>query len=450
MLVLTPCNFPVISTMLSVSKKGVRYKLKLENTCSDNFMLITLYGDINTMIACYRRKFVALILFSVFHFSIPKVIADSVDSAEATALQIISQLEKKAGVNKDALSQAVKFINDIVRSSRQDQFSVYQFANQIDTYFLTADDWIRKDVNEITSKLIEESYGDELFQNRNLSDQIKTRLTLLTARALLASQPGNKKEGELFLKELKVFSNRYHNSRRFLIGFGVGYSYLPQITYSGASHFDFTKFDSSPTGNGNRISVRNEFSSASYPALVLIGRTEPISVHLSFPSYRESQEMNLPVRTEVLGDGQRLFYGHNIRSELKAEFDAAFKLNVNYFLEKFISLSDEKKPPIEYVMELGYIGFRVKDSISTELRMPLDDTQSFSDLTTLETITTYNKKSFVASYVGFGVDFRLSDEMSLGFTTRYVRGASEDESSLDVSGKVVQFNMVYYPTFPFL
>ena len=143
-----------------------------------------------------KKLLVALILLAVSGFTFAQD-ADAKPDSEAKqvgdrTVKRIQKLIDTGDVNDNLAKEAIEIINDMLVSVRADQDSIYTFVRTVNRNIDDIGDQngkpccaeFKKAIRDINRELMRDSYTDDLFQNANLSNQIKTRLPLLIEDSL--------------------------------------------------------------------------------------------------------------------------------------------------------------------------------------------------------------------------------------------------------------------------
>ena len=160
----------------------------------------------------------------------------------------INNLIAAGVVNKDLANESIKVINDRLRDWRSNQDAIYAFARavtrNIHNISCAADSCQRfkSNVIQTASSLLESSYADAIGQNANLSNQLKSRLPLLIEDSLKLGSDSHDMARKAFEDELNVIADRWLQSKRFRVGVGLNYTYLPGINFAGRERIDLSPF----------------------------------------------------------------------------------------------------------------------------------------------------------------------------------------------------------------
>lgn len=430
---------------------------------------------------------------------------DKPTSEQVSALQAksewdnLSSIFTAAGVSTTAIKPIYDILQKIVDDKNVDANSVWIGAKAIQKVFSILDYKEKKLINErynskrditelskciihgndrvedtscllervrtLTQQLIHLSYQDSLHYNKNLSSIIKIRFSELVKEAayVIKALDENKKDPRIgyeytannFLEEFELFSYRYANTNRFVGGIGLTYSYIPQIYYNAQTRVDLSEFMYDITGGADRLSYIGQFSNKGYLSASFRADMEWGSIIAKFPKYSQEFETSLPVRyRERLGIDGDLFYRTNIKSTLDIDYDISFYLSVWNIL-KSLNLGTELTPQTDIRIGVGLIGMDVKHSFSHDIRIrPVDDiTKSYSELTSVSTLTDNQQNSFITRYAALSYDAFLADSLlaSITFKYHFDKNDGNDENNVLINGFSVEGSTIAleFHWFPF-
>lgn len=395
------------------------------------------------------------------------------EAAVAVAIAEVDTLAKSLGkANDPYIEQTLKLLDSMIEAAKQDQDAMLAFARSINANIAnitSADDELIKfkgHVHEITSKLIEASYSDYLHKNKNLSNQIRTRLPNLAKDSLeISLKDSGEMKRKSFLAELEVISNRYINKKEFRFGLGASRSYIPRIKYTGVSLIDFTQMvvipEPEPSDGGSpprfpgvayqNFAFRSEFSNQSYDGIFVTTRMPYINLRLSLPRYKESTSFRHPVRQLKFSDDVPVgLYVTTVDSTLEVDFDVAIETSLVSLIERMMRTKSNGQ--VELGFGVGLLGYQVTDKVTTEVRLLDVDATSvpYSKLPNGEVFASTKSRSFLGYYASIYYDFHVSDEFSLGFSVKKYFTERDNELEIEVEGVTFSFNATWYPTFSFL
>lgn len=373
------------------------------------------------------------------------------DDQEAEASETIADRIEKLSVDKNLINASVEYIDSLIKKARLDQDAIYTFVRTINRNIDELDPnegniKFIKDVREITRRLLKSSYTDKLFQNGNLSNQIKTRIPLLIEDSLKVVESPTEYRKSDFLDELDIFAYKYLNSKRFSLGIGLSQSYIPKIKYNGQTKIDLSPFASSISGGSNSILFNNEFSNESYSSLLLNLKIPYASAEALFPKYKNSHATGTEVQYRNIDETTEVLYQSEIISELTIEYDVGLKFSADEIISAVFKR--ESSSQIAYGFGFGATGFQIENTVTTDIRFRLDPSQSFNQLPNGEKIQFEDARSYSAHYLLLYYNFEISDEFSVGLNLRSYKSSSSSE--VDIDGEVFSMTAVWYPTFDFL
>jgi hypothetical protein len=314
---------------------------------------------------------------------------------------------------------------------------------------------LKERIRNINAKLLRASYGDELFQNSNLSNQIQVRLPLLIADSVKLTAPGYDDLRDDFLQELTLLSDRFLRSRRFRAGIGLSYAYLPTLRYMDVERVDFSPYQSAPSGGADAVIFNTQFTDQSLPALILSAKVPYLQLDIEVPKLKHEQSIATPVQQRP-GDGNNdLLARTTVNAKLSVEYEASAKLS---FMDVWQAIQDRKckDAPVDcksnyyqydFGLGIGMTGFRIKNDVSTDVRFRSDPTQVFNDLQPGATITSKSDSAFNTIFLTAFYTFRISDEFQLGIDARYYDKKKVGSREVDIEGLTAGFSAVWYPTY---
>jgi hypothetical protein len=375
----------------------------------------------------------------------------SIASAKRVINSVIDRLSDRS-IAKDALSVLDELIDDTRKAQSRIYVAVRTINRNLDSAKPSAADDI-SNARALTEALMGESYSDGLFQSGNLSDQITTRLANLVADSVLLQTDGSAHRWKDFLRELGIIRDRVSKSRKFRVGIGAEYLYLPTVTYATGTRIDLTAFQTSGLGgsavNGNVV----RFDGQSTPAIRLSASTPVADVWVSIPSQRHSQTFVSEVRRSAVTTtlaSPDLLHRTSFTSNLKTEYDAAVSIDplAIYRWATCGESSSKDSVPISFHVAYGATGFRVEELATTDVRVRNDPLKTYQELASSGTIATARRFAFSRNYIAIEGRFSISDESQVGIVYRdYLGRRSDNETSPWVSGGSLSLYFVWAPTF---
>lgn len=358
----------------------------------------------------------------------------------------------KDGIDKDLANQAANAIKALIKNTRADQASIYTFVRTVnrnlDKSRCTADH--TTEVRRINRQLMSSSYTDQLFQNGNLSNQIMVRLPLLIEDSVKLGLDGGRAPCDDFLQELTLLSDRFLASKRFRAGLGLSYSYLPKVSYMGNQRIDYSAYQSTISGGSDLLQFKNEFANFAYPSLSLSAQVPYMRVDANFSNAKETRTTITPVQFRDIDETDTdILSRSTVTSDLHVEFELSAKASLTEIWEKMRSSDNE--PVRERRFDLGFgiglTGFRVEDSVSTDIRFRTDDS-SFEELPVGATLTSSSTNSFNTPFLVADLALKISDELHAAFEFRYYDDGTSSNREVSVDGVTMSLAFVWYPTFP--
>lgn len=376
--------------------------------------------------------------------------------------------------NADIATDALAVINEILAQTRNDQALMYAFARTAGSNLAYAENQqFAADARLALRELLKATYSDSLFQNKNLSKQMATRLQFLladTVRIVACRAPAGETEAarsareavrklmeDDFVAELQLMRTRFLESRRFRLGVGAEYVYLPQMSYATAPVIDLSPYQAfgnfAPRFSNQPIGLVS-FNNGSTAALVLSANLPGARVDFVLPAESQTQSLNTGVRKVAASDSNTsrdLLFQTVIEAKAKAEYDAAISITARCAgrLLRLDPCSDDMEESVTWdaAVGIGTTGFKVEETATTDVRVRDDPTKSFNELASTGRQTTRKTFAFNAEYLLLSVRSRISDEFVVSLSTRRYRKATVDTGPVNLRGTVIAISAVWYPTF---
>ncbi|MEQ5809630.1 hypothetical protein J3369_19675 [Alteromonas sp. NFXS44] len=310
-----------------------------------------------------------------------------------------------------------------------------------------------KKVDILSDQLREASYKDQLHFNGNLSHQTRTRFKSLLTDATLVAQKLTENEDKnykytanSFVEELSLFSQKYINSARFIGGIGLSYSYIPAVDYKIRESLDISHLNLlSTTPEENTFS--GSFSHKGYPSLSAIGKTPHFTISARFPFLDIENSFSAPVKRTSLNDDSNFFYQTSIESKISVNYEISIETSLSRaFSDMFnIELTPNQS---DLTFGVGFTGidwdsttnYTIKEISSTEM-------VNFSQGEIIDTVTLSAQKSYIIPHYSLNFHYILADSLTCGISAKYHLKKDKPDSSIDVNGMTVGFEIRYYPTF---
>ena len=303
----------------------------------------------------------------------------------------------------EAIKQTQRLFNTIACETRMSQDLVYRFSRSIRKNIyeqgLSEEDHLDR-IDQLTLELLTDSFSDNLFRNRNLVRQLTTRLPgLLTDSISLKSDT----ERKHFAQELEVVHGRLERTRKFRLGIGASFTYLPGIEFEQQQSVDLSVFQGSTLAMDPVVLDFNsvvDFSNRSVPGLLLSAKVPYVQFDAILPFFTKSEVTLFPVESLNLnGNGVNTLNRVNISSELDVEYDVSFRAQLLEIYEDAFGRPKRKSKSTktkfseqavnEYVQEarwyqnfelgvgFGLLGTRFRNVAEVDTRFPTAEGQLF-------------------------------------------------------------------------
>lgn len=480
------------------------------------------------------------------------------DNAKNT-MNALKEAFTAAGIPTNGIEQLVAVIQQLTRSTRADQQSVYLFAKQVnrnlDTLVADGDHvnckldcrTFKESVLSKTRRLLESSYVDDLVQNGNLSYQIKLRMPLLVADSLMLADnvgpeaakaaaaaaaaaatataaevavnkkmqgktqekktqdkeppdtkpldpkpsdtkpqgknpsdtpPDSKiddgkdvvvqcpKNGETvsatqwqcaawnrrrdFEHDLDQLSKRYIDSKRFRFGIGLSYSYMPPVSYTFTSVFDYSPYQQTVTSAvkspTNGLSGSAIFADATYPGLLLSAKIPYFRLDATVSNRQRTSTAVGPVwlnHVDPSADPPTdVLTRDTVTSKLRIYYDLSLKAQL---VEALGRLKVRLPTRFEVGVGGGVSGLRAEDNISTEIKK-LTKGMTFNDLPPGTIVNTSTDTSFHPVFLNTDLTLKISDEFHVSFEGKWYHDKTSVTKAIYVNGATFSISMVWFPT----
>ncbi|CAB9494432.1 hypothetical protein [Alteromonas macleodii] len=419
----------------------------------------------------------AFAYISTFSFEVK---SDETDKANGIPLKLTSEnyleLSKSIDLSDPIIGKAYEALLAIIQDKNTDADIVWEGVKSLQLLFsnlnysvditnvapnckLSGNDkktdlnCLVKKVDILSDQLREASYKDQLHFNGNLSHQTRTRFkSLLTdatlvARKLTTNEDKNYKyTANSFVEELSLFSKKYINSARFIGGVGLSYSYIPVVDYKIRESLDISHLNFfSTTLEENTFS--GSFSHKGFPSLSAIGKTPYFTISARFPFLDIENSFLTPVKVASSNDASSFFYQTSVESKMSVNYEISIETSISRILSDMFNFELNSNQS-DWTLGVGFTGidwdsttnYTIKEFSSTE-------TTSFSQGEVLDTITLNTQKSYVIPHYSLNFHYILADSLTCGFSAKYHLKKDKPDSSIDVNGMTVGFEIRYYPTF---
>jgi hypothetical protein len=314
------------------------------------------------------------------------------------------------------------------------------------------------EISRLNRNLLIEAYGDSIKQNANLSNQIATRLSQLVDESADLSTAAKR---DRFRFEYSLLMERYLRSRLFRVGFGSMYSYLPKVSFFGFERVDLSPFRIASIGGADRLGFQNDFANEGWLSPLISVKAPYFDIDFVSPDLDAKETTVTPVQfTGPDAAGTELLTRSTVESTFRIEYDVGIRVGIGNLRQRHRMRSDikDRNEPLNYYpksqtarfdwgLGVGISGFRIDNSVTTDVRFRTDTTSRYDDLTSQGTATTSSSSSFNTAFLLGYFKFRLSDEFEVGFDYRKYDEDKEDGGRIVVSGDTLSINAAYYPTF---
>lgn len=318
------------------------------------------------------------------------------------------------------------------------------------------DEFVRQ-VRGINSSLLAESYGDSINQNANLSNQIATRLSNIVDDS---NDLDTEDKRDRFLEEYTLLANRYLNSRRFRVGFGGIYAYLPHVRYGGQDRIDFSPFLTGPIGGADQLLFDTEFSDTGHLSPLISVKAPYFDIDFAFPDLKVTETTVTPVQPRPTDSATQLLAQSTIESTLDIEFEMGITIAIGKLIERrrertanraglFTREGDQRRrlTRFDWGVGIGMSAFHIDNTVTTDVRFPTDPSDLFNNLPAGNTLTTQDNAGFNTGYLVGYYKFRVSDELEIGVNYRKYESKHADGGQIAIGGDTVSITVAYYPTF---
>ena len=366
------------------------------------------------------------------------------------AISRLQQLLGDDAINSDLANQAIATIRYVIANTREMQDAIYQFARTVNRGLDNVDCAtegegclsFKSESRELSRQLLEESYTDSQFQNDNLRNQIQTRLVFLLEDIAQLSVQNTESRRDDFFHEFEILGSRFLDTRRFRLGLGIAYSYIPGVDYSGAKRIDFSPFQTSVSGGSDRLLFHSVFSDKSFTKLVLSTKMDFVQINVAFPTFSESQTLLTPVQFRDIDESTTdILTRSTINSTLDIEYDISFRIPVSNWI------NGDENPQFDLGLGLGVTGFLIEDTVTTDARFRMDTTSRFTDLPTGETLMDSEQTSFNTWFAGGYMSFDVSDQVQLSLEARYYGDTGDRETVIETDNVILSLSAIWFPTF---
>ena len=314
-------------------------------------------------------------------------------------------------------------------------------------------------VRLVNEELMIETYGDALHQNANLSNQIATRLDSLVEDT---ENLDTRQERDQFFSEYTLIADRYLDSNRFRVGLGAIYSYLPKVEYSGIARIDFSPYQTTASGGADRLLFNQKFSNIGYLSPLITVKAPFLDIDFAFPDLETTQTTIPPILFRDTDDPMtEMLAQSTIASTVEIEYEIGIRVALGKLfkrrknraalrrLDPFNTIRDPKsiQTRFDWGVGVGMAGFLVENSVSTDVRLRTDPTDTFNDLTSEGTIATQDDRNINTAFAVGYFKVRVNDEIEVGIDYKKYENDSANGGQISVGGDTVSISAAWYPTF---
>lgn len=414
-------------------------------------------------------------------------VQETVDATKCARLPGIHKmfLENKPKISSPVSLEAYKIAFDVIDSiadgRRRDQTRMKEIARGINAYLFALPESselreFKRKAYILTERLKAEARRDNLILNSNISRLITCDgpdlLLDLQLLDLRLKDPDNKitvQERDDRIKaiasDLANLTYKFTSSRRFYVGLGASFAYIPSITFQKSVDIDLSDFDKTIGNNGEtentnsgRQMFRNQFSDSSYPALRITAETPLVSVDLMLSDRNETALGSTSISSRNTGtDGEAVLYRSNVSSVLSLEYDVQARLSIRDFVDfvtdtyygeendfSYESSFERLTSQLDFGFGIGSTGFSIENEITTEFRLKSSNDVFYDDLPITDTRIEKNESSFSTMYYLAYVGFEINDQMLATLEYRHYRDDTENGSTLKLGENSISFSFVYF------
>lgn len=310
---------------------------------------------------------------------------------------------------------------------------------------------------DLTREMLAATYEDSIGKNANLSDQIENRLPLILADSLMLAQEYRLSLRKDIEYELAILAKRWLGTRKFRLGLGLAYSYLPAIDFDGRERIDLSPLIGDLIGGSDTLLYQNNFSNQTYTSFIISAEVPFTRIDASFPNFSDTQSIVTPVqlRGENMDLPQTLVQT-TISSKVNVDFDVNAKFSIPDFAKELSKISFFRwlnrtgkisdYGQFDYGFGIGFTGFDLENSFSTDVRFRTDPSTPFNGLAEGEILESNNSLNFNAPYGIVFVDFEFTDELQVGIEFRLYDDTTNQNTAIKIDDFTVNLNFAWYPT----
>ncbi|WP_289029669.1 hypothetical protein [uncultured Paraglaciecola sp.] len=402
-----------------------------------------------------ETKIILAILISLIFSPFCKA-ADSGETNAPEALLKLGQIAGLSGSPKEVYDLTKELLESIRDKSRDNQEIIFDTVKQMeDSLTILEKDsrfsYFTNEVQSTFSELKKMATEKDLNSNDNLNRIVNKRIPRLLVNMLtIVSNASNnevsKSRNSRFIEDLSLISDVYAKTKRFSVGLGLSYSYMPRFKYDNLGVVDLTAYQTlNDIRNINlrdtSISYSPSIEQKGFFSVTISAEIKYIALQLSLPVYDESLESTSIVRFAELDDNSYAAYRNYIQSKIKIDYDIAIKGSVRDVVQRWRPWHFRQ---FDYGVGYGVTGIKIEDTITTELRFTSDLTTNFNDITSSETIAKKQSSDFLTQYFLLYSKLEVSDDFEAGLDIKFYQSKSIGSSYLDIKDTAISLNLLYY------
>lgn len=254
-----------------------------------------------------------------------------------------------------------------------------------------------------------------------------------------------------FQRDLDFLAGRYLTSKRFRFGIGLAYSYIPPVSYTFTSRFDYSPYQQtvtsavhSPTTGLSGVAT---FADATYPGLLLSAKMPWVRLDAILSRVERTSTAVGPVWLTHADPSANppvdVLTRDTVTSKLKVSYDLSLKAQLFEILRSW----KVRVPPSRFEVGVGggISGLRVQDSIATEIKK-ITQGMAFNDLPPGTVVNTSSDTSFHPVFLSTDLGLKISDEFQVNLEGRWYHNKSSVTKAIYVNGGTLSVSVVWYPT----
>ena len=330
----------------------------------------------------------------------------------------------------------------------------------------------RERVLALTLEILTSTYSDFLFQNKNLARQMSRRLPFLLVDSLNLDSNLRRR---IFVEELEIVQARLARTKKFKLGLGATFTYLPGIEFEQQQDVDLSVIQTEEFGDGPvSLSADSnfDFSNRTVPGLLLSAKVPYVQLDAVIPFFSKTESNLLPVQLLDLDDTSNdALVRLTTSSELDVEYDVSARILITEVYEYLTRrgtttcedcLADSNSDKyingfvkgarwyqnFELGVGLGLVGLRFRNETDIDARFGSTPGTAFEDLAAGELGVLRDTQSFVVGYGFITAALLVSDEFQVSLDARLYKRERSSGLSLDSDRFTVALRATYFPTLP--